>query len=128
MHIAHNNGNNGRNRRGRRNNSRIPEQIQEFDDEEEVGQAPPTGAEPVPGIHPKMDICNEMEVLRQLVYNGQAGIRRPARPTYQKPYPAYIDELPFPRGFKVPIFSLFDREDLYASALEHIAQCVAIET
>ncbi|CAL8082575.1 unnamed protein product [Prunus armeniaca] len=73
-----------------------------------------------------------MEALRQLVYNGQASVRRPARPTYQKPYPAYIGDLPFPRGFKVPSFSLFNGEDLYALALEHIgwfsAQCVSIET
>ncbi|KAI5338398.1 hypothetical protein L3X38_017669 [Prunus dulcis] len=45
----------------------------ESDDEEEVGQAPPAGTEPALVIHPEMDIRNEMEVLRQLFYNGQAG-------------------------------------------------------
>ncbi|KAI5348808.1 hypothetical protein L3X38_001695 [Prunus dulcis] len=79
-----------------------------------------------------MDIRNEMEVLRQLIYNGKAGVRRLARPTYQRPYPAYIDDLPFPREFEVPSFSLFNGEDLYASTLENIGrfstQCVAIET
>ncbi|CAL8997885.1 unnamed protein product [Prunus brigantina] len=88
----------------------------------EAGQAPPAGAEPAPRNHPDMDIRNEMEALRQLVYNGQAGVRRLARPTYQKPYPSYIDDLPFLRGFKVPSFSLFNGEDLYASALEHIGR------
>ncbi|VVA38715.1 zinc finger X-linked ZXDB, partial [Prunus dulcis] len=73
VHIAHNNGNNKGNRWRRRNNARIPEQIQESDDEEEVGQAPPAGVEPAPRIHPEMDIRNEMEVLRQLIYNGKAG-------------------------------------------------------
>ncbi|KAI5318506.1 PREDICTED: retrotransposon [Prunus dulcis] len=54
------------------------------------------------------------------------------RSIYQKPYPAHINDIPFPRGFKVPNFNLFNGEDLYPSALEHIrcflAHCVAIET
>ncbi|CAB4268496.1 unnamed protein product [Prunus armeniaca] len=132
VHIAHNNGNNGGNGQGRQNNARVPEQIQESNEKEDVGQAPPVGAEPAPRNHPDMDICNEMEALRQLVYNGQAGIQRPTGLTYQKPDPAYIDDLPFRRGFKVPSFSLFNGEDLYALVLEHIgrfsAQCISIET
>ncbi|BFG35131.1 hypothetical protein CerSpe_214060 [Prunus speciosa] len=132
VHIAHNNGNSGGNGRARRDHTRIAEQSQDSDDEDEAGQNPQATIEPPPVRHPNEAIRNEIEGLRQLVYNGQAGIRRAARPTYQKPYPAYIDDLPFPRGFKVPNFSLFNGEDLYASGLEHIgrfsAQCVAIET
>ncbi|CAB4317097.1 unnamed protein product [Prunus armeniaca] len=75
--IANKNGNNGGNGRGRQNNTRMPEQIPESDDEEDAGHAPPAGAEPAPINLPEMDICNEMEVLRQLIYNGPAGIRRP---------------------------------------------------
>ncbi|BFG34689.1 hypothetical protein CerSpe_209630 [Prunus speciosa] len=132
VHIAHNNGNNGGNGRARRDYARTTKLPQDSDDEDEAGQNPQAAIEPPPAIHPDEAILNEMEGLRQLFYNGQAGIRRAARPTYQKPYPAYIDDLPFPRGFKVPNFSLFNGEDLYTSALEHIgrfsAQCVAIET
>ncbi|BFG34821.1 hypothetical protein CerSpe_210950 [Prunus speciosa] len=132
VHIAHNNGNNGGNGRARRDYARTTKLPQDSDDEDEAGQNPQAAIEPPPALHPDEAIRNEMEGLRQLFYNGQAGIRRVARPTYQKPYPVYVDDLPFPRGFKVPNFSLFNGEDLYASALEHIgrfsAQCVAIET
>ncbi|CAL9000001.1 unnamed protein product [Prunus brigantina] len=57
--------------------------------------------------------------------------RRGERPTYRKPYPAYIDQIPLPPGFKVPNFTLFNGEDPHASSVEHIGrfsvQCVAIE-
>lgn len=44
------------------------------------------------------------------------------RPTYQKPYPEYIDrENPFPRGYKRPDFTLFSGEDDY-STVEHICR------
>ncbi|CAL8988830.1 unnamed protein product, partial [Prunus brigantina] len=57
--------------------------------------------------------------------------RRGERPTYRKPYPAYIDQIPLPPGFKVPNFTLFNGEDPHASSVEHIGrlsvQCIAIE-
>ncbi|CAL2255557.1 unnamed protein product [Prunus armeniaca] len=57
--------------------------------------------------------------------------RRGERPTYRKPYPAYIDQIPLSPGFKVPNFTLFNREDPHASSVEHIGrfsvQCRAIE-
>ena len=53
------------------------------------------------------------------------------RPTYKKPYPAYIDQIPLSQGFKVPNFTLFNGEDHHASSVEHIGrfsvQCIAIE-
>ncbi|CAL2277878.1 unnamed protein product [Prunus armeniaca] len=57
--------------------------------------------------------------------------RRGERPTYRKPYPAYIDQIPLSPGFKVPNFTLFNGEDPHASSVEHIGrfsvQCIAIE-
>ncbi|CAL9011456.1 unnamed protein product, partial [Prunus brigantina] len=57
--------------------------------------------------------------------------RRGQRPTYRKPYPAYIDQIPLSPGFKVPNFTLFNGEDPHASSVEHIGrfsvQCIAIE-
>ncbi|CAL8152314.1 unnamed protein product [Prunus armeniaca] len=57
--------------------------------------------------------------------------KRGERPTYGKPYPAYIDQKPLSPGFKVPNFTLFNGEDPYASSVEHIGrfsvQCIAIE-
>ncbi|CAL9000945.1 unnamed protein product [Prunus brigantina] len=48
--------------------------------------------------------------------------RRGERPTYRKPYPAYIDQIPLSPGFKVPNFTLFNREDTHASLIEHIGR------
>ncbi|CAL8086800.1 unnamed protein product [Prunus armeniaca] len=57
--------------------------------------------------------------------------RRGERPTYRKPYSAYIDQIPLSPGFKVPNFTLFNGEDPHASSVEHIGifsvQCIAIE-
>ncbi|CAL8169763.1 unnamed protein product [Prunus armeniaca] len=57
--------------------------------------------------------------------------RRGEMPTYRKPYPAYIDQIPLSPGSKVPNFTLFNGEDPYASSVEHIGrfsvQCIAIE-
>ncbi|CAL2255970.1 unnamed protein product [Prunus armeniaca] len=57
--------------------------------------------------------------------------RRGERTTYRKPYPAYIDQIPLSLGFKVPNFTLFNREDPHASSVEHIGkfsvECIAIE-
>ncbi|CAL8993766.1 unnamed protein product [Prunus brigantina] len=57
--------------------------------------------------------------------------RRGERPTYRKPYPPYIDQIPLSPDFKVPNFTLFNREDPHASSVKHIGrfsvQCIAIE-
>ncbi|PQQ03542.1 hypothetical protein Pyn_19641 [Prunus yedoensis var. nudiflora] len=42
-----------------------------------------------------MVIQNEVVKLRQMVLNGQNGVRRLARHTFQKPYPAHIDDVQF---------------------------------
>ncbi|GKV34003.1 hypothetical protein SLEP1_g42432 [Rubroshorea leprosula] len=49
-------------------------------------------------------------------------LRPLVRPAYRKPYPDYIDqENPFPRGFKVPEFTLFSGDGGY-STIEHIGR------
>jgi hypothetical protein len=38
---------------------------------------------------------------------------------YQKSYPDYYDQLPYPRGYRVPMFSMFSGED-GKTTLEHV--------
>lgn len=50
------------------------------------------------------------------------GRRRIGRPVYQKPYPEWVDRLrQYPRGFKVPEFTLFSGEN-NQSTVEHIGR------
>jgi hypothetical protein len=42
---------------------------------------------------------------------------------YQKPYPGYYDQLPYPRGYRVSGFSMFIGED-GKTTLEHIDQFI----
>jgi hypothetical protein len=42
---------------------------------------------------------------------------------YQKPYPDYYDQLPYPRGYRVPKFSKFSGED-GKTTLENVGQFI----
>jgi hypothetical protein len=42
---------------------------------------------------------------------------------YQKPYQDYYDQLPYPRGYRIPEFSKFSGED-GKTALEHVGQFI----
>jgi hypothetical protein len=42
---------------------------------------------------------------------------------YQKPYPDYYDQLPYPRGYRVPEFSKFSGEDGKIT-LDHVGQFI----
>jgi hypothetical protein len=42
---------------------------------------------------------------------------------YQKSYPDYYDQLPYPRGYRVPEFTKFSGED-DKTTLEHIGQFI----
>jgi hypothetical protein len=42
---------------------------------------------------------------------------------YQKPYPDYYDQLPYPRGYRVPEFSKFSGDD-GKIILEHVGQFI----
>ncbi|CAL2256886.1 unnamed protein product [Prunus armeniaca] len=81
--------------------------------------------------HP-INALNEMGALQRMIREMmEPEARRGERPTYKKPYPTYIDQIPLSLGFKVPNFTLFNGEDPHASLVEHIGrfsiQCIAIE-
>ncbi|GKV28866.1 hypothetical protein SLEP1_g37855 [Rubroshorea leprosula] len=58
-----------------------------------------------------------------MVQEAYGPVLRPlVRPAYRKPYPDFVDqENPFPRGFKVPEFTLFSGDGGY-STIEHIGR------
>ena len=83
-------------------------------------------------IAPPVNALNDVGALRRMIREiMEPEARRGERPTYRKPYPAYIDQIPLSPGFKVPNFTLFNGEDPHASSVEHIGrfsvQCIAIE-
>jgi hypothetical protein len=43
--------------------------------------------------------------------------------TYQRPYPEYVDSVPYPQGFEVPNFTKFTGEDA-RTTMEHIGQFI----
>ena len=76
------------------------------------------GAEPNPRPAQGQNLRNTIfEVLDQ-AFPGQR--RTPRRP-YRKPYPERIDKEEWPRGFKVPDFTMFSGED-EKTALERISR------
>ncbi|CAL9014464.1 unnamed protein product, partial [Prunus brigantina] len=89
--------------------------------------------QPEQGLNPHpINALNDMGALQRIIREMmEPEARRGERPTYRKPYPAYIDQIPLPPGFKVPNFTLFNGEDPHASSVEHIGrfsvQCIAIE-
>ncbi|GKV33401.1 hypothetical protein SLEP1_g41920 [Rubroshorea leprosula] len=68
-------------------------------------------------------ISKDINQLIDLVQETYGSALRPlVRPSYHKPYPDYIDrDNPFPRGFKVPEFTLFSG-DTSQSTIEHIGR------
>ncbi|XP_021810936.1 uncharacterized protein LOC110754203 [Prunus avium] len=81
--------------------------------------------------HP-VNALNDMGALQRMIKEMmEPEARRGEMPTYRKPYPAYIDQIPLSPGFKVPNFTLFNGKDTHASSVEHIGrfsvQCIAIE-
>ncbi|CAL2240411.1 unnamed protein product [Prunus armeniaca] len=79
-----------------------------------------------------INALNDVGALQRMIKEMmEPEARRGERPTYRKPYPAYIDQIPLSLGFKVPNFTLFNGEDPHASSIEHIGifsvQCITIE-
>ncbi|CAL2275644.1 unnamed protein product [Prunus armeniaca] len=73
-------------------------------------------------LHP-VNALNDMGALQRMIREMmEPEPRRGERPTYRKPYPSYIDQIPLSPGFKVPNFTLFNREDPHASSVEHIGR------
>ncbi|XP_070668986.1 uncharacterized protein [Malus domestica] len=50
--------------------------------------------------------------------------KRPKFPKFIHPYPAYVEQFEYPKGFKIPYFSLFADESSLSS-LEHVAHFTA---
>ncbi|XP_050211887.1 uncharacterized protein LOC126662044 [Mercurialis annua] len=68
------------------------------------------------------NIYNQGQLVDMLERLG-VDLRPMPRPSYMKPYPDWIDKLyPFPRGYKVPEFSLFSGEEKGQSTVEHVAR------
>ncbi|CAL2277254.1 unnamed protein product [Prunus armeniaca] len=82
-------------------------------------------------LHP-VNALNDMGALQRMIREVmEPEARKGERPTYRKPYPTYIDQIPLSPGFKVPNFTLLNGEDHHASSVERIGkfsvQCIAIE-
>lgn len=62
----------------------------------------------------------------QNLVRGMVGDFRPHvdRPTYTKPYPPHVDQVPFPYRYRVPAFHLFSG-DAYQSTIEHIGRFIS---
>ncbi|CAL2240329.1 unnamed protein product [Prunus armeniaca] len=72
--------------------------------------------------HHPVNALNDVGALQRIREMMEPEARRRERPTYKKPYPAYIDQMPLSPGFKVPNFTLFNGEDPHASSVEHIVE------
>ncbi|CAL9018545.1 unnamed protein product, partial [Prunus brigantina] len=130
--------NNDRNRQGAnwRNN---PDPEEQEEHREEILPRPYRAEPRIDYVQPEqgrnchpINALNDVGALQRMIREMmEPEARRGERPTYRKPYPAYIDQIPLPPGFKVPNFTLFNGEDPHASSVEHIGrfsvQCIAIE-
>ena len=65
----------------------------------------------------------DLDAVRDVVQElYRLGLRQIGRPEFHKPYPDAIDrDNPYPRGYRIPKFSLFSGED-GQSTLKHIAR------
>ncbi|CAL2266095.1 unnamed protein product [Prunus armeniaca] len=90
--------------------------------------AQPEQGQNLPPVNALNDVGALQRMIREMM---EPEARRGERPTYRKPYPPYIDQIPLSPGFKVPNFTLFNGEDPHASSVEHVGrfstQCIAIE-
>jgi hypothetical protein len=78
-----------------------------------------TRATAEPGADPN-NLTNQLAIiLRESFSIEPKGRGR----VYQKPYPDYYDQLPYPRGYRVPEFSNFSGED-DKIILEHVGQFI----
>ena len=65
----------------------------------------------------------DLEAIKEVVQKLYGpGLRKISRLEFYKPYPKVIDkDNPYPKGYRIPKFSLFFRED-GQSTLEHVAR------
>ncbi len=57
------------------------------------------------------------------VLQGSSVESKVAMHTYQRPYPEYVDYVPYPQGFEVLNFTKFTGEDT-RTTIEHIGQFI----
>ncbi|KAM2660808.1 hypothetical protein EV2_023188 [Malus domestica] len=67
---------------------------------------------------PPVDMTEVQRMIDSAMKKG------PKFPKFIHPYPAYVEQFEYPRGFKIPDFSLFARESSLSS-LEHVARFTA---
>ncbi len=74
-----------------------------------VPQQPPLR---LPNPPPNRHKPENMEELTSIVIRDKFGIEAMDRAKeYQKPYPNYYDNLPYPHGYRIPEFTKFSGED-----------------
>ncbi|CAL9018576.1 unnamed protein product [Prunus brigantina] len=105
--------NNDRNRAGAnwRNHPDLEEQEEHREEvlprpyraEPRIDYAQPEQGQNLLPINALNDVGALQRMIREMV---EPEARRGERPTYRKPYPAYIDQIPLSPGFKVPNFTL----------------------
>ncbi|CAL2229693.1 unnamed protein product [Prunus armeniaca] len=120
--------NNDRNRQGAnwRNHPDLEEQEEHREEvlpipcraEPRIDYAQPEQGQNLLPINALNDVGALQRMIREM---KEPEARRGERPTYRKPYPPYIDQIPLSPGFKVPNFTLFNGEDPNASSVEQIA-------
>jgi hypothetical protein len=79
----------------------------------------PTRATAEPGADPN-NLTNQLATILHESFNVEPKGRGHV---YQKPYPDYYDQLPYPRGYRVPEFAKFGGED-GKTTLEHVGQFI----
>jgi hypothetical protein len=72
-----------------------------------------------PGADPK-NITNQLATILHESFGIEPKGRRRV---YQKPYPDYYNQLPYPRGYRAPEFSKFSGDD-GKTTLEHVGQFI----
>ena len=70
----------------------------------------------------RMETSVDMVEVQRMIYSALK--KGPKFPKFIHPYPAYVEKFEYPKGFKIPDFSLFARESSLSS-LEHVARFTA---
>lgn len=87
--------------------------------------APQTQPIRPPNPPPNQHRPDNMEEITSGIIRDKFGIEtRNCAKVYQKPYPDYYDNVPFPRNYRVPEFTKFSGEDS-RTTWEHVGQFLA---
>ncbi|KAM1010404.1 hypothetical protein ACFX2C_045888 [Malus domestica] len=97
----------------------IPTRLKPIDLEKKGGSSSRTDG---PDQRVEVTFVDITEVQRMI---DSAMKKGPKFPKFIHPYPAYVERFEYPKGFKIPDFSLFARES-FLSSLEHVARFTAL--